>query len=109
MTLYAMYAYTVFCDACIPIIRPSVGDRFVIIQIYYRRRVSAVIRVIPPGERPSGRFAHSPHVFVLIFVRVSNVLQCGGDIITKRSSEGCIFFLFLIYYYYTAHVFALVT
>jgi len=45
------------------------------------------------------RFTHSPHVFVLIFVRVSNVLRRAGDIVAKRSSEhkGC-GFLFKIYY-----------
>lgn len=59
-----------------------------------------------------GRFTHSPHVSVLIFARVGNVLQCGtgGDIITKCSSEPAanrvtviiyiIFFYFRIYYYY---------
>jgi len=45
------------------------------------------------------RFTHSPHVFVLIFVRVSNVLRRSGDIAAKCSSQhkGC-GFLFKIYY-----------
>jgi len=58
----------------------------------YRRVRLSIRRRFP-------RFTHSPHVFVLIFVSVSNVLRRAGDIVAKRSSKhkGC-GFLFKIYY-----------